>query len=81
MSNLICYFSATGNSLQTAKDIAGKLPDTELISMTKKHISIAGYERVGFVSPCYGEGLPNIVRRFIEDLSFDCNQNIYYFTG
>lgn len=76
--NLICFFSATGNSLQTAKDIAGRLQNTELIPMTKQDVSIAGYERVGFVFPCYGEGLPNIVRRFIGHLSFP--KNIYYFT-
>lgn len=78
--NLICYFSATGNSLQTAKDIAEKLPDTELISMTGEHISIAGYERVGFVFPCYGEGLPNIAKRFLQHLDFSENEGAYYFT-
>ena len=78
--NLICYFSGTGNSLQTAKDIAGKMPDTDLIAMTKQHISLAGYERVGFVFPCYGEGLPNIVKRCIKNLSFTENKAAYYFT-
>lgn len=77
--NLICCFSATGNSLQTAKDIAEKLPDTELISMAGRGISITGYERVGFVFPCYGEGLPNIVRRFIRNLYFSENREVYYF--
>lgn len=78
--NLICYFSATGNSLQAAKDIAAKLPGTDLVSMTRPHVSPAGYERVGFVFPCYGEGLPNIVKRFIKNLSVSENKGTYFFT-
>ena len=78
--NLICYFSATGNSLQAAKDISAKLHSTDIVPMTRQHVNLAGYERVGFIFPCFGGGLPNIVRRFISALVFPENTDTYYFT-
>lgn len=75
----IYYFSATGNSLKLALDIASVYKDAKLIKIGK---SGAEYEsdadRIGFIFPVYMGGLPNIVRTFIEDFPF--RKGVYYFS-
>lgn len=58
--NAIFYFSATGNTLNTTKEIAKKLGNCDVffIPAYKEESIPAGYERVGFVFPVYAGGPP-----------------------
>jgi ferredoxin/flavodoxin len=64
------YFTATGNSLKVARDVAQELGDAELISIPRAGEGTVRpkAERVGIVFPTYFGGLPLIVRSFIERL-------------
>ncbi|WP_238881747.1 EFR1 family ferrodoxin [Clostridium sp. YIM B02551] len=77
--NIIFYFSGTGNSLKVAKDIAAAIEDCELISMGKSHKLSGTYERIGFVYPVYGGGLPGVVERFVKALDLLENKNSFIF--
>lgn len=77
--NIIFYFSGTGNSLKVAKDIAAAIEDCELISMGKSHKLSGPYERIGFVYPVYGGGMPGVVERFVKALDLSSNNNSYIF--
>lgn len=79
MPNLIYYFSATGNSLTVAKDLAGALGDTRLIAIPKavKDESIQQAEVAGLVYPVYMFGLPLIVADFIKKVKI--NPKAYIF--
>ncbi len=66
----IYYFSGTGNSFAVARDIAKRL-DASLYPIPKminKKGSTISSKIVGFVFPDYHSNIPNIVRRFIEDI-------------
>lgn len=79
-SMVIYYFSATGNSLKVAQDIARVNKDTELIPMgvnTNIHVHPDSV-KVGFVFPVYMGVLPAIVKAFIQ--SFPVKENVYYFS-
>jgi ferredoxin len=78
--NIIFYFTGTGNSLKVAKDIAAKLESCEVVSMAKPVTLSAEYERIGFVFPCYAQGLPLAAVKFIESLDLSKNPGAYYFT-
>ncbi|MBL4931836.1 EFR1 family ferrodoxin [Clostridium paridis] len=78
--NIIFYFSGTGNSLKVAKDIAAAIEDCELISMGKSHKLSGTYERIGFVYPVYGGGLPGAVERFVKALDLLENKNSFIFS-
>lgn len=80
MSNIIFYFSGTGNSLAVASSVAEKLTETEIVSIlalreNKKISSV--YERVGFVFPCSYAHPPKIVMKLIKDLQLNENQKIF----
>lgn len=67
MGKTIYYFSATGNSLQTALDIAEGIGDTEVFSIAKAGRNVkSDSEVIGFVYPVFAGGLPNIVHDFIQ---------------
>lgn len=71
MNSVIYYFSATGNSLKVAKDIALKLDNTKLIKISKDNMILAEkneYMRVGIVFPVYYYGLPAMVSEFVQKL-------------
>lgn len=71
MENKIFYFTATGNSLHTARKIADEIGNTELISIPEaiNNINSLGEaERIGFVFPVYAWGLPRIVEDFAEKI-------------
>ena len=71
MKTTIYYFSGTGNSLKVAKDLAGKLKDTELIPIAKiwKEESILPHSnRIGFIFPLYFYGCPSIVLDFLKKI-------------
>jgi ferredoxin len=48
--------------------------------MTNQHKTLETCESIGFIFPCYYQGIPNIVKRFIENLDLTQNKNAYYFT-
>lgn len=58
--NIIYCYSATGNCLDMAKNIAKALGDTEIVMMRAFPVKTdtAGAKRVGFVFSCNGGGLP-----------------------
>ena len=79
MSKTIYYFSATGNSLQAALDIAGGLSGAEVVSIAKAGMSAkCDSDVVGFVFPSFAWGMPNMVYEFISSGSF--NKDAYFFT-
>ena len=62
-SNVIFYFSGTGNCFDLARRIARHLGDTDVVSIRKTPAvtDARAYKRVGFVFPCYGGGVPEDV--------------------
>ena len=80
--NLIFYFSTSGNSLYTAKEIAKHLKDAEIISIVdafyKKEFKYEA-ETIGFVYPIYASGLPPMVSEFISKLQL--NKDSYIFAA
>ncbi|MDR2660161.1 MAG: EFR1 family ferrodoxin [Spirochaetaceae bacterium] len=79
MGNIVFYFSGTGNSLKTAKDISKALENCEIVSMTKSFNFTKQYDRIGFVYPTYFWGLPKRVIEFIENINLSGNKNAYYY--
>ncbi len=74
MNFTIYYYSATGNSLHTAKSLGGQLENCRLSSM----ISLRGADEVvidtdgvGFVFPTHYFGLPPLVIKFIKKLNLE----------
>lgn len=70
MSNIIYCYSGSGNCLDMAKNIARILGDTDIVMMRSypEITDATSYERVGFVFPCYGGGLPGDVEKFVKDI-------------
>ena len=73
--NLIYCYSGTGNCLDIAKNIAKKLGDTDIVMMRSEPAvtSAVDAERVGFVFPCYGGGLPGDVERYVRNVVLSCD--------
>ena len=74
MKTTIFYFSATGNSLYTAKKLAEIMGDSSIDSMTKEPpMNEIGdkNEAVGFIFPSYYGDLPRLVRKFISELKIN----------
>ena len=80
--NLIFYFSGTGNSLKTAKEISKNISNTEIIPMGSSHIYEfdGDYESIGFIYPVYFAGIPAKAADYISKLAFPKDKNIYYYT-
>jgi len=72
VGSTIYYFSATGNSLTIARQIAKRLGDCKVISMasqpTGEPVGGPG-ESIGFVFPVFYIGLPRLVRYFAQKLN------------
>jgi len=70
MSTVLYYFSATGNSLKVARDIASELKDVCLVPITKSFDSggAGQFDTVGIIFPVYMFGLPLIVADFLRTL-------------
>lgn len=72
MKTTLYYFSGTGNSLKSARDIASKLGESVLIPIasfresTGDIMTPAG--RVGFICPVYDFGIPVAVHEFLKRL-------------
>ena len=79
MSATIYYFSATGNSLQTALDIAEGIGGAEVVSISKAGMNTScESDVIGFVFPTFAWGMPNMVSEFLASGSF--NKDAYIFT-
>jgi flavodoxin len=79
--NVIFYFSGTGNSYQVARDLSEHLEESEVIPIVDfKEKNITGYESVGIVFPTYFWGIPNIVKKFLEDTLVNGETYIYAVT-
>ncbi|MDD5680738.1 MAG: EFR1 family ferrodoxin [Candidatus Omnitrophica bacterium] len=70
MKTMIYYFSATGNSLVVARDLAQELGGAEIVSIPKAMKSGAevSSDIVGIVFPAYMFGLPLIITSFLKML-------------
>lgn len=80
MTTSIYYFSATGNSLHFAKQLARELKTNNLTSiaeaLTSETIEISA-DRVGFVFPAYAWGPPRIVMDFLQKIEFKSKPYIF----
>lgn len=76
----VYYFSATGNSFKLSMDIASHLKDVELyrISNSNENTVYSDAEMIGFIFPVYMGGIPDIVKRFLQD--FPYQKGVYYFS-
>ncbi len=76
MSNVIYYFTGTGNNLAVAKKIANKLGDTKLLKICSKQneLDTTTYDRVGIVFPVYYYQPPLFVENFVKKLIFKNEQ-------
>lgn len=79
MNTTLFYFSATGNSLTVARQIAATLGNTQIIRMDPDngHAPTANTENIGLVFPVIMFGLPLIVRRFIQRLQAPADAYIF----
>jgi ferredoxin len=78
MNTVIYYYTGTGNSLWTARVLAERLGDTELVPMHRmNHGSHSKVDAVGLVFPVHIWGVPRLVRSFLE--SMGKRPGIYYF--
>jgi ferredoxin len=80
VKNYIFYFSGTGNSLSTAKQVFTKIENTKLINIAEQTDS--GYEiedadTIGFVLPVYLFGAPLIAEEFIKKLKIKSHKYLY----
>lgn len=66
------YFSATGNSLYTAKEMSKGWTDAELISIPdalhNRCLTFEEYDVIGIVTPLYFMGLPPSVKAFLSQI-------------
>lgn len=71
----IFYFTATGNSLQVAKELGGEL--FSIPSVLKSNQQRFKDSVIGFVFPVYFSNVPKIVLRFLEQVELQAD---YFFT-
>jgi ferredoxin len=80
MKTTIYYFSATGNSLNIARNIAVELGDTELVSIARS-LDLESIEtpaeRIGLIFPVFAWGVPRIVVDFLEKVSLSNKRYIF----
>ncbi|MCL2764641.1 MAG: EFR1 family ferrodoxin [Treponema sp.] len=79
MSNIIFYFSGTGNCLKAAKETAKELGNCEIVSMAKPggFSILKQYDTIGFIYPVYFYGLPKKVIEFVDNLKLNDNKTAY----
>ncbi|MFH1398119.1 MAG: EFR1 family ferrodoxin [Candidatus Omnitrophota bacterium] len=70
MKTMIYYFSATGNSLKVARDLAQELGGAQVYPITKalKENQDEIYDTIGIVYPVYMFGLPLIIVNFLKTI-------------
>lgn len=80
MSNIIFFFSGTGNCLAVARTVAKKLTETKVVSILalRKNKTIPQkYDRVGFVFPTRYSHAPKDIIELVKDLQLYANQKIF----
>ena len=79
MDTGIYYFSATGNSLVVARDLARDLGGADLIPIAKalRDGANSPYARIGIVFPVYMFGLPLVVSDFLKALKAPLGAQIF----
>lgn len=79
MSCEIFYFTATGNSLHVARQIADGIGGAELIAIPEameKHIGTDA-PMIGLIFPVFGWGMPRMVTDFVKDLKLNKEQYVF----
>ena len=81
---MIFYFSATGNSKYAAQRIAAVTEDRlvslrDAVRARSYRFSVGRDERIGFVAPVYFQGLPSILRFFLDKLQLEGYQEQYIY--
>jgi ferredoxin len=81
MKTMLFCFSATGNSLAAAKDIASRLEgDVQIQSiaaMVQQPDQSIEADRIGFIFPVYAWGIPEILDRCIATLTIPANAYLF----
>ena len=79
MEKIIYYISGTGNSLRTARIIAGEIGGAKLISMRNNPDAVPALDAkiIGIVCPVYEWDVPETVKNFV--MSLTVNPNAYFF--
>ena len=65
------YFTATGNSLYVSKKLGGKL--ISVPQFLKSNETACNDDVIGIVYPCYGGGIPRIVKRFLDKVELNAS--------
>lgn len=80
---VLYYFTATGNTLALARELAGNLNDVELIAMADalRNNNFPKAETIGIFFPVYMAGIPLIVRRFIAKADFTDSEYLFSFAN
>lgn len=83
---MIFYFSATGNSLYVAKQLAEEgerlISIPEAIDANTFEFDVEEGERVGVISPTYNWTMPSVVSEFLEQLTLNYEAKPYaYYVG
>ena len=71
MTITLYYFSGTGNSLEIANALATRIKNCDLkpiASIINNDYIVDKSEKIGFVSPLYAFGLPELMTKFIEKI-------------
>lgn len=80
MKTTIYYYTGTGNSLEIARSLAEKLPDSQLRSLAtayrEGHLDLEA-DVVGFVFPVYFFGIPVAFRRLLEKAQWRGGQHVF----
>ena len=81
---MIFYFSATGNSKYAAQRIAAVTEDRlvslrDAVRARSYRFSVGRDERIGFVAPVYFQGLPSILRFFLDKLRLEGYREQYIY--
>lgn len=81
---MVYYFSATGNNQYVARQIADYISDEmksipECFDEENFNLQASKDGYVGFVTPTYAWGLPEIVKSFFSKASFDRNGSYVFF--
>ncbi|MCD8178145.1 MAG: EFR1 family ferrodoxin [Tannerellaceae bacterium] len=75
----IYYFSATGNSLKLAVELASHFTASTLLRIDGQvKVEPSTSEIVGFIFPVYMGTLPKVIHNFLQDFPF--KKNVYYFS-
>lgn len=74
---MIYFFSATGNNKYVAERVAEAIGD-EAKSVQGLDSQLAPSDVVGFISPTYGWGLPDIMKRFFSELTVSSPKYVFF---